>query len=195
MSHLKNRRILIGVSGGIAAYKSAQLVSLLRRADAEVQVVMTRSACEFITPLTLATLSGRPVYIELFPKNGSQASWEIDHITLADFAEIALIAPATANIIAKTAAGICDDLLSTTILALRCPVIFAPAMNSDMYENPILKDKIAYLESKGYIFVPPAEGELACGKIGIGRLPEPEDLLDFLRARLPSPQTLPHDKD
>ena len=189
MNDLRQRRIIVGVSGGIAVFKAAQLVSLLRRRGAEVQVVMTQHACEFVTPLTFATLSGRPVYTELFPKNGDQASWEIDHISLADFAEIALIAPATANIIAKTAAGICDDLLSTTIMALRCPVIFAPAMNTDMYLNPILTDKIAYLESKGYIFMPPGEGELACGKVGVGRLPEPDAIVEFLRLKLPPPQS------
>lgn len=188
MNDLRQRRILLGVSGGIAAFKAAQLISLLRRAGAEVQVVMTRNACEFITPLTLATLSGRPVHSELFPKEGDEAAWEIDHISLADFAEVALIAPATANIIGKVAAGICDDLLSTTIMALRCPVIFAPAMNSDMYQNPILTDKIGYLESKGYIFMPPAEGDLACGKVGVGRLPEPESIVEFLRLKLPPPR-------
>jgi len=191
MPDLTNRRILLGVSGGIAAFKAAQLVSLLRKAGAEVQVVMTRNATEFITPLTLATLSGRPVYTELFPKDGETARWEIDHIALADFAEVALIAPATANTIARIAAGICDDLLTTTVMALRCPVIFAPAMNSDMYANPILADKIAYLESKGYHFVRPAEGSLACGKVGIGRLPEPEDLVGVLRARIPAPAEIP----
>jgi phosphopantothenoylcysteine decarboxylase/phosphopantothenate--cysteine ligase len=184
MSSLKGRRILVGISGGIAAYKSANLVSLLRKEGAEVQVVMTKNACEFITPLTLATLSGRPVYTELFPKDGETARWEIDHIALADFAEIALIAPATANVIAKIAAGICDDLLTTTVSALRCPVIFAPAMNSDMYTNPILTDKIEYLESKGYHFIRPGEGDLACGKVGVGRLPEPDSLVRVLREKI-----------
>lgn len=185
MNDLKQRRILLGVTGGIAAFKAAEVVSLLRRAGAEVQVVMTAHACEFITPLTLATLSGRQVYSELFPKDGERAKWDIDHISMADFAELALIAPATANVIAKTAAGICDDLLSTTIMALRCPVVFAPAMNSDMYRNPILADKIAYLESKGYFFIQPGEGELACGKQGVGRLAEPESILEFVRLKLP----------
>jgi len=185
MKGLAERRILLGVSGGIAAFKAAHLVSLLRKEGAEVQVVMTRHACEFITPLTLSTLSGRPVYSELFPKDGDRTHWEIDHIAVADFAELAIIAPATANIIAKTAAGICDDLLSTTIMALRCPVIFAPAMNTDMYLNPVLTDKIAYLESKGYIFMRPGEGDLACGKVGLGRLPEPEAIVDFARNRIP----------
>lgn len=187
MNSLEGRRIMLGVSGGIAAFKAAELVSLLRKAGAEVQVIMTRHACEFITPLTLATLSGRPVYSELFPKNGEASRWEIDHIAVADFAEIAVIAPATANIIAKTAAGICDDVLSTAIMALRCPVVFAPAMNSDMYLNPVLGDKIAYLESKGYVFMRPAEGSLACGKVGIGRLPEPEAIAEFLRLRIAPP--------
>lgn len=184
MTDLKGRRILIGISGGIAAFKTASVVSLLRKEGAEVQVVMTKHACEFITPLTLAALSGRPVFTDLFPKDGETARWEIDHIALADFAEIAMIAPATGNIIAKIAAGICDDLLTTTVSALRCPVIFAPAMNPDMYTNPILTDKIEYLESKGYHFIRPAEGALACGKVGVGRLPEPDALVEVLRGKL-----------
>ena len=181
---LRSRRILLGVTGGIAAFKAATLVSLLRKEGAEVQVVMTENATRFITPLTLATLSTRPVLCDLFDCG---PEWKVDHIDLADFAELALIAPATANIIGKTAAAVADDLLSTLLLALRCPVVFCPAMNSAMYRNPVLQDKITYLESKGYFFIPPVEGELACGDVGIGRLPLPENIINSLKA-LPLPE-------
>ena len=190
MSELRDRRVLLGVSGGIAAFKAAALTSLLRKEGALVRVIMTRNAREFVTPLTFATLSGHPVYTDTFGARGLPAQgdsgWEIDHLSLADFAEVFLIAPATANVIGKAAGAIADDLLSTALIAARCPVVFAPAMNTDMFENPILQDKIAYLKAKGYRFIEPGEGILACGREGKGRMAEPEEIATFLRSLLGS---------
>jgi phosphopantothenoylcysteine decarboxylase/phosphopantothenate--cysteine ligase len=187
MSVLADRNVLVGVCGGIAAVKAALLVSHLRKTGAQVQVVMTRHAREFVTPLTFASLSGRQVYSEMFPREGGDIGperWEIEHIALADFADLAVIVPATANIIGKLASGVADDLLSTTLLSLECPVVFAPAMNSAMYKNPVFQDKVSYLKGKGYYFMEPARGDLACGKVGIGRLPEPPAIARFLEGVL-----------
>jgi phosphopantothenoylcysteine decarboxylase/phosphopantothenate--cysteine ligase len=146
---------------------------------------MTKNAQEFVTPLTFATLSGHPVYTDTFGARGLSAqgdsAWEIDHLSLAEFAEVFPVAPATANVIGKAAGAVADDLLSTALVAARCPVVFAPAMNTDMFENPILQDKIAYLKEKGYRFIEPGEGILACGREGKGRMAEPEEIASFLR--------------
>lgn len=170
---LKNREIILGVTGGIAVYKAVELLRLLVKAGAKVRVVMTRNAREFVSPLTFQTLSGFPVFTEMF--NLIEES-KIGHISLADRAEILLICPATANIIGKIAGGISDDLLSTVVMAAKAPVLICPAMNVNMYNNPLVKRNIEELISLGYHFVEPALGKLACGYEGRGRLAEPEDI-------------------
>ncbi len=175
------KTIVLGVTGGIACYKAVELVRLLVREGFAVQVVMTRAAMEFVTPLTFQTLSGRPVATEVF--NLTQES-EIGHINLADQANLFVIAPATANIIGKIAAGIADDLLTTVLMATQAPVLFAPSMNVHMYENPILQENIRKLKGLGYHFMEPVEGYLACGYEGKGRLPEPEDIVEEIRGLL-----------
>jgi phosphopantothenoylcysteine decarboxylase/phosphopantothenate--cysteine ligase len=173
---LKGKKILLGVTGGIAAYKAAELTRGFVKRGASVKVVMTRNAAEFITPLTLQTLSGNPVYSEMFTL--LEAS-EIGHIALADYPDLVVIAPATANIIGKAAMGLADDLLSTTLMATRAPVLFCPAMNSNMFANPIVQENIRKLSMLGYYFIQPTSGELACKVDGQGRLPDPEDILDM----------------
>jgi phosphopantothenoylcysteine decarboxylase/phosphopantothenate--cysteine ligase len=167
--------VVLGVSGGIACYKAVELVRLLVKDGFVVQVIMTRGAMEFVTPLTFQTLSGRPVASETF--NLTQES-EIGHIRLADAADLFVIAPATANVIGKIAAGIADDLLTTVLMATKAAVLIAPAMNIHMYENPILQENVRKLRRLGYYFMEPAEGYLACGYEGKGRLPEPEKILE-----------------
>jgi phosphopantothenoylcysteine decarboxylase/phosphopantothenate--cysteine ligase len=166
---LAGRTVVLGVSGGIAAYKAAELVRELRQAGARVRVIMTRHAQEFITPLTLQTLSGEPVATDLFDL-GQES--QIGHIDLADSAEVVAVAPATANVIAKLAAGIADDLLSTVLLATRAPVVVAPAMNVHMYENPAVRENLARLTARGVRVIEPDSGFLACGYEGPGRLPD-----------------------
>ena len=172
---LRGKTVLVGITGGIAAYKSAILVSKLRDAGAQVLVVMTRNATQFITPLTLQTLSGHPVYVEMFPPTTQEVA---EHVWLGKKADLLLVAPATANIIGKAAAGIADDMLSTTIMAAQAPVIFAPAMHSQMYQNPIVQEKISQLKKLGYHFVGPVKGRLASGEEGMGRLAEIADIVD-----------------
>ncbi|MDO8956109.1 MAG: bifunctional phosphopantothenoylcysteine decarboxylase/phosphopantothenate--cysteine ligase CoaBC [Deltaproteobacteria bacterium] len=178
---LKGRKIVLGVTGGIAAYKAAELVRELVKAQAEVHVVMTRNAQAFITPLTFQTLSGNPVTTELF---NLMAESEIGHIALADRAEVLVIAPATANIIGKIAGGIADDLLTTIVMATKAPVLLAPAMNVHMWENPICQENIQRLRSRGYHFIDPEAGELACGYEGKGRLAEIPVIVEEIRALL-----------
>jgi phosphopantothenoylcysteine decarboxylase/phosphopantothenate--cysteine ligase len=173
--------VVLGVSGGIACYKAVELVRLLVKDGFAVQVIMTRGAMEFVTPLTFQTLSGRPVASETF--NLTQES-EIGHIRLADSADLFVIAPATANIIGKMAAGIADDLLTTVLMATKAPVLVAPAMNIHMYEHPIVQENVRKLRRLGYHFIEPAEGYLACGYEGKGRLPEPEKILEEIRRLL-----------
>src|ERR1700687_5468566 len=170
MSILKDKTIVVGVSGGIAAYKAAELVRLLVTRGARVRVMMTHNATEFITPLTLQTLSLNPVATATFSL--TQES-EIGHIRLADTADAMVIAPATANLIAKAAAGIGDDLVTTVLLAARCPLAFAPAMNVHMYDHPTVAENLAKLRARGAVIIEPAEGALACGYEGKGRLPDP----------------------
>ena len=174
----KTHRVVLGVAGGIACYKAVELVRLLARDGFSVQVIMTREAMEFVTPLTFQTLSGHPVATEIFSL--TQES-EIGHINLADQAEAFVIAPATANIIGKIASGIADDLLTTVVMATRAPVLIAPSMNLHMYGNPILQENIRKLRRLGYHFMEPAEGYLACGYEGKGRLPEPEEIVEEIR--------------
>ena len=170
--------LVLGVTGGIACYKAVELVRLLVKDGFTVQVIMTRGALEFVTPLTFQTLSGRPVATEIF--NLTQES-EIGHINLADSANLFVVAPATANVIGKIAAGIADDLLTTVLMATQAPVLIAPAMNIHMYENPILQENIRKLRRVGYHFIEPAEGYLACGYVGKGRLQEPQQILEEIR--------------
>lgn len=175
MNELKNKNIVVGVCGGIAAYKSCELVRSLIKAGAAVQVAMTSNAAKFITPLTLQTLSNRRVAIDQF-----DLEWEdkIGHIEIADSADAVVIAPATASFIGKIASGIADSLLSTIILATRAPVIFCPSMNVNMFDNPAVRDNINKLDSYGYRVMDPGEGDLACGWEGKGRLPEINDIVD-----------------
>lgn len=178
---LTGKTIVLGVTGGIAAYKSAEITRLLVNEGALVRVIMTKNAQEFITPLTLQTLSGNPVSTETFSL--TQES-EIGHIRLADTADLVLIAPATADVIAKLAHGLADDLLTTVLLATTAPVLVAPAMNVHMYANPAVQENIRTLANRGYRFVEPGEGFLACGYEGKGRLADPEDIVEETRAAL-----------
>ncbi|HPL62354.1 MAG TPA: bifunctional phosphopantothenoylcysteine decarboxylase/phosphopantothenate--cysteine ligase CoaBC [Syntrophales bacterium] len=187
---LKNKKILLGVTGGIAAYKAAELTREFVKRGASVKVIMTANASKFITPLTMQTLSGNPVYTEMFSLVESP---EISHISLADWADVFVIAPATANIIGKAAAGIGDDLLSTTIMAARMPVLFCPAMNSNMYAGPIVGENIGRLRRSGYRILEPESGELACGVEGAGRLPSAGEILDEVE-RMLTPQDLAGEK-
>lgn len=176
---LQGKTIILGVSGSIAAYKAAEIVSGLKKAEAGVKVIMTKGACEFITPLTLQTLSQNPVASELFlaPKN-----WEVEHIALADEADLFLLAPCTANVIGKLANGIADDLLTSTVMATRAPVFLAPAMNVKMYENPVTQHNLARLKQYGYREIEPEYGVLACGYQGKGRLAKVEDILQAVKS-------------
>jgi phosphopantothenoylcysteine decarboxylase/phosphopantothenate--cysteine ligase len=174
---LKDKRILIAVTGSIAAYKIASLVRLLIKAKAEVQVIMTESAKEFITPLTLSTLSKKPVYYSFYKSENGE--WN-NHVELGLWADYMLIAPASANTLAKMSSGICDSLLMATYLSAKCPVAFAPAMDLDMYQHPSTKENIEKLIAFGNEFIAPGTGELASGLSGEGRMAEPEELLAFL---------------
>jgi len=177
---LRDRTAVLAVTAGIAAYKSATIVRELKALDAEVLVIMTKGATEFITPLTLETLSRNPVAVDMFRKN----QWSLEHIALADRADILIVAPATANIIGKAACGIADDLVSTTILTMMTtvPVLMAPAMNTRMWENPVVQRNVATLRELGVHFVDPAEGRLADGRVGVGRMAEIEAILEAAKA-------------
>lgn len=172
---LEGKKIVLGITGGIAAYKSAELTRTFVKQGANVSIIMTRNATEFITPLTLKTLSGNPVYADTFSLSGD---WDVGHISLAEAAHIFVIAPATANIIGKIASGIADDLLSTTVMATKAPVLICPAMNTNMYNNSLVQDNIRKLSDVGYYFVEPEHGELACKAEGQGRLPSSEGILE-----------------
>ena len=182
MERFLNRKVLLGVTGGIAAYKSAFLVRELVKSGAEVQVVMTRSAHDFITPLTLSTLSGRPVYTELFLQDGT-GRWN-DHVHLARWADVLLIAPASANTIAKMAHGICDNLLMACYLSSASSIYIAPAMDLEMYRDASVQANLATLKARGVFQIGPESGELASGLIGEGRMSEPEAIVDRLKADL-----------
>jgi phosphopantothenoylcysteine decarboxylase / phosphopantothenate---cysteine ligase len=178
---LQGKTIILGVSGGIAAYKAVELLRLYVKAGAKVFVVMTDNAREFVTPLTFQTLSGNPVHTDLFSLYQEK---EIGHISLADRADLFVIAPATANVIGKVAAGIADDLLTTTVMATRAPVLFVPAMNVNMFENPLYRQNEEKLKGLGYHFMEPASGFLACGWEGKGKLPDPQAILEETRRLL-----------
>ena len=174
---LEGKNIIIGVSGGIAAYKAVEVVSRLIKAGASVDVVMTENAVHFVDPLTFRTISERPVITGMFnePKH-----WDVKHISLSRKADLIVVVPATANIIGKVANGIADDMLTTTIMGADCPVIFAPAMNTSMYENSIVQANIERLSQLGYLFIEPDAGRLACGETGRGRLAEPSVIVEFI---------------
>jgi phosphopantothenoylcysteine decarboxylase/phosphopantothenate--cysteine ligase len=181
---LSKRKVLLGVTGSIAAYKACMLVRLLKAAGADVRVIMTASASHFVGETTLACLSGNAVSKDLFD---SGTPCEADHISLSNWADIIVVAPATANIIGKAAAGLADDLLSTTILSGIQKVLFAPAMNAAMYSNPLVQQNIEKLRGAGCAFVGPESGELACGEEGAGRLAEPELIVETIKATLSQP--------
>lgn len=174
---LTGREIVLGVTGGIAAYKSAEIVSRLRKLGANVHVIMTKNATQFITPLTMETMSNNPVVVDTFDR---PATWEVEHIALAKRAEVFVIAPATANIMAKMACGIADDMLSTTVLATKAPVLLAPAMNVGMWTAQVTRENAATLKKRGVQFVGPDAGFQACGDIGSGRMSEPVDIVEAI---------------
>ncbi|MBP1751184.1 MAG: Phosphopantothenate-cysteine ligase / Phosphopantothenoylcysteine decarboxylase [Geobacteraceae bacterium] len=178
---LKGKEIVLGVTGGIAAYKAVELLRLLTKAGANVRVVMTANAMEFIAPLTFQTLSMNPVHTDMFNLISER---EISHISLADRADILVIAPATASVIGKIAAGIADDLLSTTVMATRAPVLLAPAMNVNMYQNPLYRENVEKLRRHGFLFVEPVKGMLACGWEGEGKLQDPVFIFEEIVAAL-----------
>ena len=183
---LKGKTVLLGVTGGIAAYKAAALASALVKQHAAVEVVMTKNATEFVTPLTFEQLTGRRTMVDTFDRNFSH---QVEHISLAERTDLVIIAPATANVCAKLAHGLADDMLTTTVLACRCPKLIAPAMNTNMYENPVTQDNLEILRRYGWDVIEPASGRLACGAVGKGKMPEPEDLLQHILKYL----ALPHD--
>ena len=174
---LTGREIVLGVTGGIAAYKSAEIVSRLRKLGANVHVIMTKNATQFITPLTMETMSNNPVVVDTFDR---PATWEVEHIALAKRAEVFAIAPATANIMAKMACGIADDMLSTTVLATKAPVLLAPAMNVGMWTAQVTQENATTLKKRGVQFVGPDAGFQACGDIGSGRMSEPVDIVEAI---------------
>lgn len=174
---LQGKNIVLGVTGGIAVYKSVEIVSRLRKAGAQVKVIMTEAASKFVAPLTFREISQNPVAVSMWSE---VSNWNVEHIALASWADLFLIAPATANFIGKVANGIADDMLTTTVMATRAKVIVAPAMNTNMFENPVVKENLQKLAQLGYEIIPPAIGKLACGTEGCGRLPEPVDIVGVL---------------
>lgn len=182
-----SKNVVIGVSGGIAVYKALDVVSKLKKHDINVHVIMTKSAQEFVTPLSFQSLSQNMVIKDMFEE---PKAFEIQHISLAKKADLLVVVPATANIIGKVAGGIADDMLSTTIMATRAKVIFAPAMNTNMYTNPIVQDNISKLKGLGYEFINPASGRLACGDVGDGKLADTEVIVDYILSSLHEPKDL-----
>ena len=178
---LKGKKIVLGITGGIAAYKAAELTRECVKREASVRVIMTKNAQEFITPLTLQTLSGHPVFMDMFVP---MREFELSHISLAEYADVIVIAPATAHVIGKIASGLADDLLSTTVMATKAPVLICPAMNTNMYENIMVKENINKLSARGYLFIEPAYGDLACRAEGYGRLPEITDIMEEVESIL-----------
>lgn len=183
---LKGKTVLLAVTGSIACYKSASLASALVKQGANVQVLMSRNATEFIGPHTFESLTGNRVNMDTFDRN---YQFQVEHIALADQADVVLVAPATANVLAKLAHGLADDMLTTTILACRCPKLAAPAMNTRMYENPVTQDNLDILRRYGWELIEPASGQLACGEVGKGKMPEPDELLEYVE------HAIGHEKD
>jgi phosphopantothenoylcysteine decarboxylase/phosphopantothenate--cysteine ligase len=174
---LKGKTVVLGVTGSIAAYKIASLASSLVKLHTDVHVLMTHNACNFITPITFETLTGNKCLVDTFDRN---FQFHVAHVSLAERADVMLIAPASANVIGKIAGGIADDMLTTTVMACKAPVLVAPAMNTNMFENPIVQDNLQKLRNFGYTVIEPAVGMLACRTVGAGKMPEPEVLLDYI---------------
>ena len=175
---LENKTIILGISGGIAAYKACDVIRGLKKEGADVHVILTKAGEQFITPLTLQTLSCNPVYTDMFNLIDEA---KVQHVSLADKADLVLVAPATADIIAKMACGICDELLTTVICATKAPVVFAPSMNVNMWEHPITQDNIKKLKKIEYYIIEPEEGDLACDYEGKGRLASPDKIVEIAR--------------
>lgn len=186
MSILNSKTIVLGVTGSIAAYKITNLASMLVKQNADVHVIMTKNACNFITPTTFETLTGNKCLVDTFDRN---FEFQVEHVSLAKKADLFLVAPASANIIGKMANGICDDMLTTTIFACKAPKLVAPAMNTNMWENPILQDNLRRLEHYGFHIITPDSGRLACGDVGSGKMPSEEVLMDHILRHA----ALPHD--
>ena len=184
---MRGKHIIVAVSAGIAAYKAIEVVSRLRKKGAEVKVVMTQNATHIASPLTFGEISGHPVALDMFEQ---VHQWDVEHIALATWADAYVVVPATANVIGKIYAGIADDMLTTTIMATTAPKYLCPAMNTEMYNNPITQRNLEGLRSLGYHIMDPAEGWLACGITGVGRLPEPEAIVDWLEAKMCSTNEL-----
>lgn len=184
---LKGKTVVLGVSGSIAAYKIASLASSLKKLNADVQVMMTKNATEFITPVTFESLTGNQCLVDTFDRN---FEFQVEHVALAKRADIFMLAPATANVIAKVAHGLADDMLTTTFLACRCPKYVSPAMNTQMYENPVTQDNLKICASYGIHVIDPATGYLACGDTGAGKMPEPQVLLDHIIREIAYPKDL-----
>ncbi len=178
---LKGKTVLLGVTGSIAAYKIAYLASALKKQHANVQVILTRNACHFITPVTFETLTGNRCLVDTFDRN---FEFQVEHVSVAKQADVLLVAPATANIIGKLAHGIADDMLTTTALACKCPRWISPAMNTNMYENAVVQDNLSVLKKYGWGVIEPAVGRLACGDDGAGKMPEPETLFSYIEREL-----------
>ena len=174
---LKGKTVVLAVSGSIAAYKIASLASALKKLHANVQVLMTKNAVNFINPITFESLTGNKCLVDTFDRN---FQYSVEHVALAKQADVVLVAPASANVIGKIAHGIADDMLTTTVMACKCKKIIAPAMNTNMFDNPILQDNLKILEHCGYEVISPAVGYLACGDTGAGKMPEPELLLQYI---------------
>ncbi len=178
---LKGKTVVLGVTGSIAAYKIASLASLLVKRHANVHVIMTRNATNFINPITFETLTGHKCLVDTFDRN---FEFQVEHVSLAKQADLVMVAPASANVIGKLAHGIADDMLTTTLLACKCPRMISPAMNTAMFENPIVQDNLTVLQHYGYEIIQPASGYLACGDTGAGKMPEPETLLQYIEREL-----------
>lgn len=178
---LKDKTVLLGVTGSIAAYKIASLASMLVKQHADVHVIMTKNATNFINPITFETLTGNKCLVDTFDRN---FEFQVEHVSLAKRADVALVAPASANVIGKMAHGIADDMLTTTLLACKAPILVSPAMNTNMYENPIVQDNIYTLQKYGTKVIAPASGYLACGDTGAGKMPEPETLFGYIEAEI-----------
>ena len=174
---LKGKTVLLGITGSIAAYKIAYLASALHKLHADVHVLMTENATNFINPITFETLTGNKCLVDTFDRN---FQFQVEHVSIAKKADVVMIAPASANVIGKLANGLADDMLTTTVMACRCQKILAPAMNTAMYENPVVQDNIRRLQTYGYEGITPASGDLACGDTGAGKMPEPETLLEYI---------------
>ena len=184
---LSGKTVLLGVSGSIAAYKIANLASALKKMHADVHVLMTKNSTNFINPITFESLTGNKCLVDTFDRN---FQFQVEHVSISKKADVVMLAPASANIIGKIAGGIADDMLTTTVMACKCPVYLSPAMNTNMYENPIVQDNLKKLESYGYYVITPASGYLACGDTGAGKMPEPEVLLEYILKEIAFPKDM-----